>query len=111
MFNYFLYMILVKIQYMKKIYSQHINWGYDPVNYNAVEGSYATKPEEPMNRVLELQNLVDTLHKNDLAVIMDVVYNHVFEVGGHSFNILVPGYYFRYDSNGNLTNGTGVVRC
>lgn len=61
MFNYFLYMILVKIQYMKKIYSQHITVA-DPVNYNA-EGSYATKLEEPMHRVLELQNLVDTLHK------------------------------------------------
>ncbi|NYV28232.1 type I pullulanase [Streptobacillus felis] len=84
------------------------NWGYDPVNYNTVEGSYATNPYDPNVRIQELQKTVDVLHQNNLGVIMDVVYNHVFSAGEHAFNKIVPGYYYRYDGDGNLTNGTGV---
>lgn len=84
------------------------NWGYDPVNYNTPEGSYSTNPYDPNVRIEELQKMIDTLHKNNLGVIMDVVYNHVFSAGEHAFNKIVPGYYYRYDNEGNLTNGTGV---
>lgn len=84
------------------------NWGYDPVNYNAPEGAYSTDPTDPYARINELQTAIDTLHENGLGVIMDVVYNHVFSVGEHAFDKIVPGYYFRYDENGNLRNGTGV---
>jgi len=84
------------------------NWGYDPVNYNAVEGSYSTKAEDPFNRISELQEMIDKLHQNDLAVIMDVVYNHVSNPTDHSFEKLVPGYYFRQAEDGSYLGGTGV---
>lgn len=84
------------------------NWGYDPVNYNTPEGSYSTDPNDPNSRIVELQQLVKELHKNDIGVIMDVVYNHVFSVGEHSFNKIVPNYFFRHNEDGTLTNGTGV---
>ena len=84
------------------------NWGYDPVNYNAPEGAYSTDPSDPYARIKELQAAVDAVHESGMGVIMDVVFNHVFSVGEHAFDKIVPGYYFRYDENGNLRNGTGV---
>ena len=84
------------------------NWGYDPVNYNTPEGAYSTDPSDPYKRIEELQNAVDAIHKKNMGVIMDVVYNHVFSLEEHSFNKIVPGYYFRFDENGNPHNGTGV---
>ncbi|MBM7694150.1 pullulanase [Peribacillus deserti] len=84
------------------------NWGYDPKNYNAPEGSYATDPYDPAARIRELKQMVQALHENDLNVIMDVVYNHVYDMNEHSFNKLVPGYFFRYNENGTPANGTGV---
>lgn len=84
------------------------NWGYDPLNYNAVEGSYSTNPNEPFKRIEELQNAVDEMHKAGLGVIMDVVYNHVFNPNGHAFEKIVPGYYFRQNDKGEFLGGTGV---
>lgn len=83
------------------------NWGYDPKNYNAPEGSYSTDPYNPMIRVTELKSAVQTLHNNNLRVIMDVVYNHMYSADASNFNKLVPGYFFRTDANGKLTNGSG----
>ncbi len=77
------------------------NWGYDPVNYNVPEGSYATDPYDGAVRVRELKQLVKTLHDNGISVIMDVVYNHVYERDDFCFNRLVPGYFCRPDSNGS----------
>lgn len=84
------------------------NWGYDPVNYNVVEGSYSTNPYLPSLRIEELQKAIDFIHEKNIGVIMDVVYNHVYSAIDHSFNKIVPGYFYRVDENGNLTNGTGV---
>ena len=53
------------------------NWGYDPVQYNVPEGSFCTQPNDPYQRILELQQVIDAYHKADLSLIMDVVYNHV----------------------------------
>ncbi|MCH9277140.1 type I pullulanase [Bifidobacterium amazonense] len=83
------------------------NWGYDPVNYNVPEGSYSSDPSDPAARVTEMKQMVKGLHKNGLYVVMDVVYNHVYNASTHAFGKTVPGYYFRYDANGNLTNGSG----
>ena len=77
------------------------NWGYDPVNYNVPEGSYATDPYDGAVRVRELKQLVKALHDNGISVIMDVVYNHVYEQDDFCFNRLVPGYFCRPDSNGS----------
>ncbi|MDO5026805.1 MAG: type I pullulanase, partial [Tissierellia bacterium] len=84
------------------------NWGYDPLNYNSVEGSYSTDPYDPLKRIEELQNAVDKFHQAGLGVIMDVVYNHVFDPNGHAFEKIVPGYYFRQGPEGNFLGGTGV---
>ena len=84
------------------------NWGYDPVNYNAVEGSYSTNPYNPENRIIELKKTIKKLHDNNIRVIMDVVYNHVFDVKSHSFEKLNPDYFFRKDKkNKYYSNGTG----
>lgn len=88
--------------------SDQFNWGYDPLNFNVPEGSYSTKPAEPKNRIYELKQTIQSLHSRGLRVVMDVVYNHVFEAGAHSFENLVPGYYFRKEADGNFANGTGV---
>ena len=82
------------------------NWGYDPENYNVPEGSYSSNPANPVTRVKEAKQMIEGLHKAGLRVIMDVVYNHVYNAQEHSFNKTVPGYYFRYN-NGALTNNSG----
>lgn len=84
------------------------NWGYDPQNFNAPEGSYATDPYDPFCRIIELKKMIQALHDAGIRVIMDVVFNHVYEVESHSFHKTVPGYFFRYNDNGEFTSGTGV---
>ncbi|MCS4531582.1 type I pullulanase [Corynebacterium sp. ES2794-CONJ1] len=88
-------------------YNAQYNWGYDPENYNAPEGSYATIPGDPLLRLTELKKLIDALHARGLRVIMDVVYNHVYEAERHPFELTVPGYYFRTTSEGAFCNATG----
>jgi pullulanase len=84
------------------------NWGYNPVHFNAPDGSYATDPEDPYNRIIELKQLISAIHGIELRVIMDVVYNHVFIREDSPFEKIVPGYYFRHDEHGLPSNGTGV---
>ncbi|GAB3069664.1 type I pullulanase [Salinicoccus sesuvii] len=84
------------------------NWGYDPNFFMVPEGSYATDPSDPISRILELQTLIRTLHENGMKVILDVVYNHVYQIETSSFEKLVPGYYFRHNADLSLSNGTGV---
>ncbi|MDG5472647.1 type I pullulanase [Jeotgalibacillus sp. ET6] len=91
-----------------KLDTPQFNWGYDPKNYNVPEGSYATDPYDPDVRVTELKEMIHTLHQENLGVVMDVVYNHMYAVNESNFNQLVPGYYFRYNEDGTLANGTGV---
>ncbi|NBU23120.1 MAG: type I pullulanase [Actinobacteria bacterium] len=88
--------------------NDQFNWGYDPLNFNVPEGSYSTAPANPVNRIQELKQTIQYLHGRGLRVVMDVVYNHVFDAGSHSFERLVPGYFFRKDANGGFSNGTGV---
>lgn len=85
----------------------HYNWGYDPKNYNAPEGSYATDPYAPASRIRELKTMIQALHDRGLRVIMDVVYNHVYDGFRVNFTKLVPGYYLRYKRDGSLSNGSG----
>ncbi len=84
----------------------YYNWGYDPMQYNVPEGSYSLNPNEPYSRVRELQQMVSKFHQNGIRVIMDVVYNHVFDIGLMALQKLVPNYYFRYDSDKNRSNGS-----
>lgn len=82
------------------------NWGYDPVNFNVPEGSYSTDPFNGAVRVREMKQMIKALHDNGISIVMDVVYNHVFDAGEFCFNKIVPGYFSRIDSNGNYSNGS-----
>ena len=82
------------------------NWGYDPKNYNAPEGSYSTDPFHGEVRVTEFKQMVQALHENGMAVVMDVVYNHTFDKNAN-FNKIVPYYYYRYKANGDNSDGSG----
>ena len=83
------------------------NWGYDTISYFALEGSYSLHPEDAISRLLEFREMVDKLHKNDLRLVMDVVYNHIYEYENSTFEKLVPHYYFRKRKNGLLANASG----
>ena len=82
------------------------NWGYDPVNYNVPEGSYSTDPYHGEVRVKQFKQMVMGLHEAGIGVILDVVYNHVYDAGSYCFNNIVPGYFSRIDQNGNYSNGS-----
>lgn len=75
------------------------NWGYDPVNYNVPEGSYSTDPFHGEVRIREFKEMVQALHKNGICVVMDVVYNHVFDAEEFCYQKIVPDYFFRMDGN------------
>lgn len=82
------------------------NWGYDPVTYDAPEGSYATDPYDGRVRIVECRSMVASLHRNGMRVIMDVVYNHMFRPD-NCFERMVPGYFCRRNPDGSLSNGSG----
>lgn len=83
------------------------NWGYDPKNYNVPEGSYSTDPYDGAVRVSEAKQMVQSLHNDGISVVMDVVYNHVYDAGNFCFNKIVPGYFSRINANGSYSNGSG----
>jgi len=83
------------------------NWGYDPVNYNVPEGSYSTDAQNGAVRVKEVKEMVKGLHDNGISVVMDVVYNHVYNADKYCFNKLVPGYFSRVTDEGTYSNGSG----
>ncbi len=83
------------------------NWGYDPQNYNVPEGSYSSDPTKPTERITELKRAIQSMHSVGLRVNMDVVYNHVYNASTFSQNLITPGYFFRTDDSGALTNGSG----
>ncbi|GGM19084.1 type I pullulanase [Paraliobacillus quinghaiensis] len=84
------------------------NWGYDPLFFFSPEGSYATDVNNPVTRVNECKKMIKAFHEEELSVILDVVYNHVFERENSAFEKLVPGYYFRYRTNGEVSDATGT---
>jgi len=84
------------------------NWGYDPLNYNVPEGSYSSNPNDPKARIIELKQAIQALHNQGIRVVMDVVYNHVYDAGSFSQSKIVPGYWFRTTPSGALTNASGV---
>lgn len=83
------------------------NWGYDPENYNVPEGSYSSDPTNPIKRITELKSAIQALHDNGLSIMMDTVYNHVYDAGNFSQEKIVPGYFFRTNLDGSYTNGSG----
>lgn len=81
------------------------NWGYDPKNFNAIEGSYSTDPYTPSRRIIEFREMIKRFHDNGIRVVLDMVYNHMYETS--NMDNIVPGYYFRSDKLGKYTNGSG----
>jgi len=83
------------------------NWGYDPMNYNVPEGGYSTDPANPETRIIELKQMIQALHNAGIRVIMDVVYNHTYNVGGCALGRMVPLYFYRLNEDGSFANGSG----
>lgn len=82
------------------------NWGYDPLNYNAPEGSYSTNPADPSVRVREMKQMVQALHKAGIGVVMDVVYNHTALTDDSNFSLTAPGYYYRHRPDGSYSDAS-----
>ena len=82
------------------------NWGYDPVNYNVPEGGYSTNPYDPTCRIREFKQMVQALHKAGIAIILDVVYNHTYDIDHSNFQRTYPDYYYR-KVDGKYSNGSG----
>ena len=89
-----------------KLDKPQFNWGYDPKNYNVPEGSYSTDPYHGEVRVKEFKQMVQSLHANGFAVVMDVVYNHTYSLDS-CLNRIVPYYYYRFTNSGDASNGSG----
>ena len=83
------------------------NWGYDPVNYNVPEGGYSTDPYKPEVRIREFKQMVQALHKAGIKVILDVVYNHTWNIDGSNFQRTRPDYFYRKNADGTYSNGSG----
>lgn len=83
------------------------NWGYDPQNYNAPEGSYSTNPYDPVTRVKEMKQMVKSLHDSGIGVIMDVVYNHTAVNDESNFSLTAPGYFYRHNADGSYSDASG----
>jgi pullulanase len=82
------------------------NWGYDPLHYSVPEGTYATDAANPTARIREFKQMVENLHGQGLRVVLDVVYNHTADAARSAFEQLVPGYYYRHNPDGTLSNAT-----
>lgn len=117
--------LLNRIDYLKKLGITHIqllpvidfddvddldkskyNWGYNPISFFALEGSYSIYPEDALARLVEFKTLVNELHKNDIRVVMDVVYNHLFDYITTDFQKNIPYYYFRRNGK-KMANASG----
>ena len=83
------------------------NWGYDPVNYNVPEGSYSTDPYQPEVRIREFKQMVKALHDAGIRVILDVVYNHTYDIEHSNFQRTYPDYFYRKTADGQYSNGSG----
>lgn len=82
------------------------NWGYDPLFYNAPEGSYCSNPNDPLSKIIELKRMISSFHKSGIRVVMDVVFNHVFNMESSCLEKLCPSYYFRFREDGSPSNGS-----
>ena len=90
-----------------KLDTPQYNWGYDPLNYNVPEGSYSTDPYDPTVRIREFKEMVHALHKAGIRVILDVVYNHTFNIDGSNFQRIYPDVFYRKKADGTWSDGSG----
>ena len=90
-----------------KLSDNKYNWGYDPVNYNVPDGSYSTDPYDPMCRIREFKQMVQALHQAGIRVVLDVVYNHTYDIEHSNFQKTYPDYYYRKNADSTYSNGSG----
>ncbi len=90
-----------------KLNENKYNWGYTPLNYNVPEGSYSTDPFNPVTRILEFKQMVQSLHKSGIRVIMDVAYNHTSQGKNSHFDLLAPGYFYRMNADSTWSDASG----
>lgn len=84
------------------------NWGYNPYHYNVPEGRYVKDMRDGTDSVEQMRKFIKALHEAGIAVNMDVVYNHTSgTLGGSLYDSTVPGYFYRMDSSGSYSNGSG----
>lgn len=82
------------------------NWGYNPMQYMVPSGFYSKDANDPYARINELKELIDEIHRLGMGVNMDVVFNHVYDAKWYPMEKLVPGYTFRTDDRGYLSNSS-----
>ncbi len=87
--------------------SSQYNWGYDPSNFNVPEGSYSTDASNPATRILEMKEMVKSLHNAGIGVIMDVAYSHTSKSDDSNLYLTAPGYYYRHHADGTYSNASG----
>jgi len=83
---------------------EEYHWGYMTNNFFAPESSYSLDPAHASG-VRELQELVRAFHRRGIAVLLDVVFNHVGEPAHLMF--IDKLYYFEQDADGKLANWSG----
>lgn len=86
--------------------TKNYNWGYDPLQLIALEGSFTSKPQDPYARMKEFKTLVATLHERGIRVNLDIVWNHMYDTNLSCLDKTVPYYYYRYNDSGYLSNGS-----
>ena len=84
------------------------NWGYDPKNYNVPEGSYSTDPANPMTRIREFKEMVKSLHRNGMRVVLDVVYNPRPRSTVRTSTLPSPATFYRQNADGFLLGRLGL---
>jgi pullulanase len=84
------------------------NWGYMPLNFNVLEGTYSSDPYDGLTRVVEMKQVVQAFHEENIRINMDVVYNHTGLSADSNFNLIIPGYYHRKTDTGAFSNGSGT---
>lgn len=102
--------ILPMFEYAQVVTDENYNWGYNPYHYNVPESRYTDYSSNPdgMASVEQLRAMIKKLHDNNIAVIMDVVYNHTSgTAGGSLYDSTVPYYYYRIKPDGTYSNGSG----
>lgn len=85
-------------------------WGYSTVNFFAPMNRYASD-RSPGAVIDEFKSMVRALHKNGIAVILDIVFNHTNEGDGkgpvNSFKGIDTCIYYQMEKDGKFLNFTG----
>lgn len=80
------------------------HWGYMPINYFSPAPAYALNPDSG-SQIEEFKAVVKACHESGMAVILDVVYNHMGV--GNPLYFIDKYYYFRMNEQGHMDNVSG----